>query len=145
MFQSVLLFSIFSFFSVISGLNVSSFTVKSCGLPTDIGSSLVFDVSPKLPDTDYILFLNADLSKEVTSGTSKYDITYNFIPLTPSTNDLCTEISHSNITCPLVAGHLSSESKGTMPTGLSGTYTIKNQWFNSDGARILCMLFTIKT
>jgi len=145
MFKLVNLLSIFNFFASINGLNVSSFTVKSCGLATDLASSLVVDVSPKLPDTDYVLFLNADLSKEVTSGTSKYDVTYNFIPLSPSTNDLCTEISHSNITCPLLAGHISSESKGTIPTGLSGTYTIKNQWFDLDGKRILCMLFSIKT
>ena len=71
-------------------------------------------------------------------------MSYNFIPFTPTVNDLCTEVSNSNITCPL-SGHVASESKGAVPTGLSGTTVITNEWFNEDSARILCMKFTIKT
>jgi len=123
---------------------VQTFTYSSCGTVSDIAQNVVLDVSPILPQTDYTLFLNADFSKEIIKGTSKYSITYNFIPFSPTINDLCTEVSNSNITCPL-SGHVASESKGTVPTGLSGTTIITNEWFNEDSARILCMKFTIKT
>jgi hypothetical protein len=123
---------------------IKSFTYKSCGTSTDIAQNIKLDIDPILPVTDYTLYLNADFSKEVTSGTSKYTVTYNFIPLSPTVNDLCTEVASSNITCPL-SNHISSQSKGSVPSGLSGSTTIKNEWINSDSQRILCMLFDIKT
>jgi len=138
------LLRLFALFS--SSLSISSFKYNSCGKTTDIAQNIVLDVDPILPQADYTLFLNADFSKEVNKGTSKYTVTYNFIPLTPSVNDLCTEIASSNITCPL-NNHISSQSKGSIPSGLSGTTTIKNEWFTDATLqeRILCMLFTIKT
>lgn len=125
-------------------LNVTQFNYQSCGISTDLAQNIKLDILPKLPITDYILYLDADLSKEIVKGTSKYSVTYNFIPLSPTVNDLCTEIANSNITCPLI-NHISSESKGSVPSGLSGTTVIKNEWFNEDNSRILCMSFTIKT
>jgi hypothetical protein len=136
-----------SLISFLTGVfsKVDSMTYKSCGTSTDIAQNIVLDISPKLPQTDYIFYLNGDFSKQVDNGTSRYDITYNFIPLSPTTNDLCIEINNSNITCPLNVGHISSESKGSVPTGLTGTTVIKNQWFDGSSARILCIQITIKT
>jgi hypothetical protein len=139
----LILFTLFTFFSSCS--SISSFKYSSCGKTTDIAQNIVLDIDPILPQADYTLYLNADFSKEVTKGISKYTVTYNFIPLSPTINDLCTEISKSNITCPL-NNHISSQSKGSIPSGLSGTYSIKNEWFTdtTPEERILCMLFTIK-
>ena len=123
---------------------VTQFTVKNCGTNTDLIQNLFLSVEPVLPQIDYTLYISGDLSKQINDGTSKYDITYNFIPLTPTINDLCTEIKNSNITCPLNVGYIGLQSKGTVPTGLSGSITIKNQWFDSEGVRILCMQFNIK-
>ena len=123
---------------------IKSFTYKSCGTSTDIAQNIKLYIDPVLPVTDYILYLNADLSKEIISGTSKYTVTYNFIPLSPTVNDLCTEISSSNITCPL-SNYIYSQSKGSIPNGLAGSTTIKNEWINGDNQRILCMFFDIKT
>ncbi len=150
-----IMFRILSFFGLITQLlaesykssNVSAvtqFTIKNCGIKTDLIQNLVLSVEPVLPQSDYTLYVSGDLSKEVTGGTSKYDVTYNFIPLSPTTNDLCTEINNSNITCPLKVGYIGLQSKGIVPTGLSGSVTIKNQWFDLDGVRILCMQFNIK-
>jgi hypothetical protein len=138
------LFTLFALFT--SSYSISSFKYNSCGKTTDIAQNIVLDVDPILPQADYTLYLNADFSKEVNKGSSKYTVTYNFIPLTPTVNDLCIEIASSNITCPL-NNHISSQSKGSIPTGLSGTTTIKNEWFTNDISqeRILCMLFTIQT
>jgi len=137
-----LLTSIFGINSVSS--SVTSFTWGSCGTSTDLAQNLVLSVDPVLPQTTYILYLNADFSEEIIKGTSKYSVTYNFIPLSPTTNDLCTEVSSSNITCPL-SNHISMQSNGNMPTGVSGTTIITNEWFNDDGSRILCMKFNVKT
>ena len=136
--------NLFALFSLSSALNVTQFLYKSCGTSTDIAQNLYLGIFPELPQTDYTLYLGADLSQEVNQGTSKYSVTYNFIPLSPSTEDLCTEINKSNITCPLNVSHIASESKGTVPSGLSGTVVIKNEWFDVSGARILCMQFNIK-
>jgi hypothetical protein len=129
---------------VVYNNTVSSFTYKSCGTSSDIAQNLKLDVSPVLPQTDYTLFLNTDLSKEVTGGTSKYSISFNGIPFSPTTNDLCEEIANSNTTCPLYVGNYASQSKGTIPSGVSGKVIIKNEWFNTKSERILCMEYTIK-
>jgi len=129
------------FFTVDS---VSQFKVSSCGISTDLMQSVKLNVEPLLPITDYKLFLDGDLSANVTGGKSQYTVTYNFIPLTPTTNDLCTEINASNVTCPLSMGPFASESSGKITEGLSGTVTIKNIWLDENNQRILCMLFTIK-
>ena len=130
--------------SLVSSSTITQFNYKSCSIASDIAQNIKIDVLPKLPTKDYVLYLDADLSKEIVKGTSKYSVTYNFIPFSPTVNDLCTEIANSNISCPLI-NHISSESKGTVPDGLSGTTVIKNEWFNEDNARILCMSFTIKS
>ncbi len=122
---------------------VNSFNLKSCGDSNDVAQNVQINIEPVLPQTDYTLFLDAELSKEITSGTSNYAVTLNGIPFSPSTEDLCNEINKSNITCPLKVGHLESQSKGTIPTGVSGKVIIKNQWFNQYNERILCLQFTI--
>jgi len=130
------------FTSIFSVYAVSLFSYKSCGTSADIAQNVVIDVDPKLPETDYILYLNADFKKEVTAGTSKYSVKYNYLPLAPTVDDLCTEVSKSNITCPL-SNHMSSESKGTIPVDFSGITIITNEWFNNENERILCMRFDI--
>jgi len=129
------------FFTVNS---VSQFKVSSCGTSSDLMQSVKLSVDPILPITEYKLYLDGDLTANVTSGKSEYTVTYNFIPLSPTTNDLCTEINASNITCPLSIGPFASESSGKIEQGLSGTVTIKNQWFDENNQRILCMVFKIQ-
>jgi hypothetical protein len=141
MLKSILLSSLF-----VSSLSaVSQFTYKSCGDSTDIAQNVVLSVDPVLPQTDYTLFLDADMSKEVTQGNSHYTVTLNGLPVSTPTNDLCTEIQNSNITCPLYQGHLAMQSKGTIPSGVSGKIVITNDWVDTiNNQRILCMQFTIR-
>jgi hypothetical protein len=124
--------------------NVISFSYKSCGTSSDLAQNLQMSVDPQLPQTDYIFYLDYDLSKDITNGVSQYDINLNGIPLQPSTEVLCDEIVKSNITCPIKMGHIESESKGSVPAGISGKAVIKNQWFNENKERILCIEFTMK-
>lgn len=124
--------------------SVSQFKISSCGISKDLMQNVKLSIDPILPVTDYKLYLDGDLNANVTSGTSQYTVTYNSIPLTPTTNDLCTEINASNVTCPLYLGPFASESSGKIEQGLSGTVTIKNQWFDENNQRILCILFRIQ-
>jgi len=140
----VLIFGLISSILAQSTSAVTQFTVKNCGINTDLVQNLLLSVDPVLPQTDYTLLIDGDLSKEVSGGKSEYDVTYNFIPFGPNVQDLCTELKDTNTTCPLKVGNIGIKSKGTIPTGLSGTLTIKNQWFDLTGARILCMVFSIK-
>ena len=138
------LFSMLAFVSARNVSTVNSFTYKSCGDSNDICKNLALNTDPPVPQTDYTLFLNCDLDQEVSGGTSKYDFSLNGIPFSPSTNDLCTEISNSNTTCPLTVGEYYSMSNGSVPTGVSGKIIIKNQWYDKVGSRILCMEYTIR-
>ena len=123
---------------------VTSFSYKSCGTSTDLAQNLQMSVDPQLPQTDYTFYLDYDLSKDITCGVSQYDINLNGIPFQPSKEVLCDEIAKSNITCPIKAGHIESQSKGSVPNGISGKAVIKNQWFNENSERILCIEFTMK-
>jgi hypothetical protein len=143
------MFRILSIASLLIGVfsensTISSFNFKSCGNANDIAQNIVMSLTPKLPVTDFLFDLGATFSKDITAGTSKYSITYNFIPLAPTTSDLCTELNNSNVTCPLSAGPIGIQSKDTVPEGISGTTVIKNEWFDNNNARILCLEFTIK-
>ena len=140
MLTKILLFSLLqTIYSV-----VTKFSVTSCETNTDLMQDVILSVVPELPQTDYTLYLNGDLNKVINKGTSNYAITYNFIPLSPTIEDLCADIKESNISCPLTSGPLSSESKGKIPDNLSGSVTIKNEWYDEEQKRILCMLFNIK-
>ena len=129
------------FFNYVSA--VSKFTYSSCGSTSDLAQNVVMSIDPVLPQTDYTLFLDYELSKDIGSGTSTYKGSLNGLPFSPSTEDLCKEIANSNVTCPLKTGHISSQSKGTIPSGVTGKILLTNEWFDSDSQRILCMQFNI--
>jgi hypothetical protein len=135
------LFLIASLISLVT--SISKFTYKSCGTSTDIAQNINLNVDPILPQTDYTLYLSGDFSKEITSGTSKYSVVYNGLPISPTINNLCDELKNSNTSCPISQGFYSSQSKGTTPTGFSGKVSITNEWFDQSNERILCLLFTI--
>ena len=78
----------------------------------------------------------------ITGGTATYAVTYNFIPLSPTTDDLCADQKDDK--CPLAIGHHHSVSDSVFPSGLSGTLVSKITWKNSDGRQILCLEWTVK-
>jgi hypothetical protein len=154
MFKFLTLFGILSLVSSININNdmyknenyssVISFAYKSCGTSTDLAQNLKMNIDPQLPQTDYTFYLDYDLSKDIKGGISQYDVNFNGIPMSPTKEVLCDEIAKSNITCPINAGHVESQSKGTVPTGISGKAVIKNQWFNENNERVLCIEYTMK-
>lgn len=70
-------------------------------------------------------------------ATAVYTVTYNYIPLTPTIEDLC-----KNIACPVLPGTYNISTSSTFPD-VSGTLVSKIEWKNQDGAQLLCA--SIKT
>ena len=74
----------------------------------------------------------------ITSGTAVYSMTYNFLPFSPSTDDLCKDTS-----CPIIPGPHSQSSTSIFPS-LTGTIVIKTQWFDDSNTQLLCYSLNLK-
>jgi len=82
------------------------------------------------------------LDKVITTpATATYTVTYNFIPLSPTVDDLCA--TQKEDLCPLAIGVHHDVSTSTWPSGLSGKLTTKIQWKDQDGQEILCMTWEV--
>jgi len=74
----------------------------------------------------------------ITSGTAKYSVKYNFIPITPTVTDLCTQT-----TCPILPGTYNQSSSSDFPN-VSGSMVIKIEWFDAANKPLLCAQVTTK-
>ena len=112
-------------------------SVKSCGgLFTITTLSLQPD---KVKAGDNVsLTLNYVNPIIVDAGTVKNSATYNFIPLTPTTTDLC-----QTIQCPLQTGEHDGSSSFVIPTGVVGTLTFKTEWLSPSSEKLLCLSSTV--
>jgi hypothetical protein len=68
----------------------------------------------------------------ITAGTVTYSYTMNYIPFSPSTEDLCTQT-----TCPIVPGTYNQSSSSNFPD-VSGLFDIKIEWFDDKQNLLLC-------
>jgi len=100
-------------------------------------------VSPDRPiaGTNFTVDLGFTVPDGITinSGTAVYTTTYNFIPLSPTTEDLC-----KNTVCPITVGPHSQSSTSLFPSGLSGNIVIKTQWFDDTHKNLLCYTLNLK-
>ena len=115
--------------------------IKDCSNPTSLFkfNALGFWPDPAIKnENSTISFAYTTPGPTVTAGTAKYSYTYNFIPLSPTTTDLCTQT-----TCPIEPGTYNQSSSSTFPD-VSGSLTIKVEWFNPDGAQLLCAQINTK-
>jgi len=107
---------------------ITSFKINSQG----------FSPSPPVAGQDSTLWIDFTVPDPlVTAGTAKYSITFNGIPFSPSTEDLCTQV-----VCPIKTQNLSSTSQ--WPSGLSGKIISKIQWYDASGSYLLCSQLTEK-
>ena len=68
----------------------------------------------------------------ITAGSVKYSVTYNFIPLSPTLDDLC-----SQVVCPLLPGSYNQTTSSVFPD-LSGSVTVTIEWRDVSGSQLLC-------
>lgn len=77
---------------------------------------------------------------EINDGTVTTSITYNFLPITPTVEPLCT-----STTCPILIGYHDASSWYLMPTGVRGTVTTKIVWTDVNNTQLLCISMTLKS
>jgi hypothetical protein len=123
-------------FLFLSSLLPAFASVKSCGGLFTI-TKLALSPDVVRPGDNVTLTLNYVNPITVTGGTVKNTATYNFIPLSPTTTDLC-----QTVPCPLQPGEYDGSSSFVIPTGLTGSLVLKTQWL-ADTA-LLCITSTIK-
>lgn len=108
-------------------------TVKNCN------ASSLFEMhsaslSPSVPSPgqEVSLFLSYSVPGDlvVTEGVTVYQITFNFVPLNPTTNPLCQDIP-----CPLSGGSYTNTTKSTWPSGVSGSFSSTMRWEGVNGGK----------
>ena len=113
-------------------------TVRDCGVGTSVFKINSVSLTPADPKPGENVGLNLDYTVPsgvtVTGGQAKYDITYNFLPLSPTIEPLCQDIP-----CPLGPGTYLNTTYSTWPTGLSGTVNTKITWLDEAGKQLLCI------
>jgi hypothetical protein len=113
-------------------------TVRDCGVGKSVFKIHSVSITPSDPSPGDKVALNLDYTVPngvvITSGQTKYDVTYNFLPVYPTIEPLC-----QNIPCPLGPGRYKNSSTSTWPTGLTGSVAIQLTWTNEVGTQLLCI------
>ena len=121
-------------------------TVKDCapGSSVFVLNSLSVEPNTPLVNQNYtvnLAYTVPELTVEsgtVESGTATYSLTYNFLPIAPTTEDLCLDT-----VCPITPGPHSQSSTSLFPD-VSGTLVAKSQWFDDSSNLLLCYQITMK-
>lgn len=122
------------FLSLYAVLNA---TLKDCSSGTSVFTVNTMSLDPPNPapgqQVGFTLDYTVPPSTVVTDGTARYEMTYNFIPLAPTIQPLC-----SNIPCPLESGRYLNTTYSMWPTGLSGTIMTRMKWLDTTGTMLIC-------
>ena len=103
-------------------------------------TSMSFSPDPPVKGANSTLLLSMDVPVEVTDGTATYSVTYNFIPLTPTVKNLCTELPSG---CPIKVGRLDTVSSFPFDGSLSGSLNMKIEWKDM-ATNLLCVAIKTK-
>lgn len=103
-------------------------------------TSMSFSPDPTVPGQNSTLLLSMKIPEEINNGTATYTSTYNFIPLTPSTDDLC----GTTVACPIGEGYLDTLSTFPIDKSLTGSLTLKIVWADLTGRQLLCVMIKTK-
>jgi hypothetical protein len=112
-------------------------SVSDCGAGKSIFTIVDQGFSPEPPvaneNYDYWFYYQVPDGVSVDAGTVKYSLSLNGIPFTPTVDDLCAQTS-----CPKTSGYHNETSTDVWPSGISGKIVTKLEWFDSQGALLLC-------
>ena len=102
-------------------------TLKDCGAGTslfhlDAAKLDPADPAPGAP-VDLTLSYTVPAGVTIREGTAEYDVTVNYIPMTPYTEPLCQDVP-----CPIHAGSYTNTTRSTWPTGVHGLVVNKMIW-----------------
>jgi len=129
------MFKTLAFFAAIVSPSFAS--VADCGVGKSIFQIKEQSFSPEPPVTgqryDYWFTYTVPDGVTVDAGTTKYSLSLNGIPFSPSTEDLCIQTA-----CPKTPGFYNESSSDTWPGGVSGKIVTKLEWFDAAGTLLLC-------
>jgi len=97
-------------------------------------TSMSFSPDPTVAGQNSTLLLSMKIPEMINNGTATYTSTYNFLPLTPTVDDLCT-----TVVCPINQGTLDTLSSFPVDKGLSGRLTINIVWSDLTGRQLMCV------
>jgi hypothetical protein len=104
-------------------------------------NSMSFQPDPPIKGQNSTLTLALTNPSDVLGGTATYSIRYNFIPLMPTVEDLCTQVPGG---CPIVKGPLNIVSSYPIDPSLSGTVVVQIEWKDTASLQLLCVSITMK-
>lgn len=120
----------------------ASASISDCS--ADAGLFRITELSQDPADTivagqNLSLTLKYSAPEEIPAGSVRKSITLNFIPFSPTTEDLCV-----NAPCPIGVGEHDGSSWSIFPDGVTGTLVSKVEWFDTEGRGLLCVKSSIK-
>ena len=128
---------------VFTNTTAPSNTVRDCSSGTSVfkfvSASLTPD--PVVPGQDSKLSLACTIPDGVTvmGGTAEYRVTFNGIPFSPTTEDLCSQVE-----CPLIPGPYSNTTTTPFPTGIKGKIVTAIRWYDEKSTLLYCLETTVK-
>ena len=122
-------------------------SVQDCSNGQSLGHITSITMTPSAPVSgDWIqLDVEYSLDKPITGGTASYAASFNGFPLTPTTDDLCTDLANTTTPCPIDAGFV--HYIGVLQVGdgsVHGTIAATTTWKDQDGYQILCFGFAVR-
>lgn len=128
--------------ALLLALVTSGNTVRDCSSGTSVFKFLEASLTPDpvVRGQDATIFLSCQIPDgvTVTSGTAQYSFSFNGIPFTPTTEDLC-----SQVLCPLLPGLYSNSTISVFPD-VSGKIVSTIKWFDTDKTLLYCLEVTAK-
>jgi len=125
--------------AALSGLG----SVNDCSKGTSIFKiiSMSFSPDPPISGQNSTLLLSMNVPTQVSGGTATYSLTYNFIPISPSVEDLCKILPGG---CPIIIGKLDTVSNIPFDTSLKGSIGIKINWKDTTNNELMCVSINTK-
>ena len=118
-------------------------SVNDCSKGTSIFkiTSMSFSPDPPVSGQNSTLLLSMNVPTQVSGGTATYSLTYNFIPISPSVENLCTSLPSG---CPIMPGKLDTVSNIPFDTSLKGSIGIKINWKDTSNNELMCVSINTK-
>ena len=130
-------------FAFSSGLT----SVKDCSSGSHTGHITLITMDPPAPISGDWVTISIDyvLDRDVTGGTAVYTAAFNGFPLTPTTDDLCTDLKDTTTPCPISAGKVNFAGLSQIGDGTThGTIVATTTWKDQDGNQIICWGFSVR-
>jgi hypothetical protein len=113
-------------------------TVRDCAPDRSLFAITDLRLEPSTPSAGQTvaLTLSYDVPQGVTitDGTSIYRMTFNFIPLTPTTHPLCQDVA-----CPITGGSHTNTTQTQWPQGVTGNFKSQMEWRGAQDELLLCV------